>query len=85
MWKRSDSTGDWIIFDTSRDTFNYADKQLVANSSGAEAVTGGGFVRMDFLSNGFKIRSTDSYINASGGTYIYACFAENPFKYANAR
>jgi hypothetical protein len=85
MWKRSDSTGDWIIFDTARDTFNYADKQLVANTSGAEAVTGGGFVRMDFLSNGFKIRSTDSYINASGGTYIYACFAENPFKYANAR
>jgi hypothetical protein len=85
MWKRSDSTGDWIIFDTARDTFNYADKQLVANSSGAEAVTGGGFVRMDFLSNGFKIRSTDSYINANGGTYIYACFAESPFKFSNAR
>jgi hypothetical protein len=85
MWKRSDSTGDWIIFDTARDTFNYADKQLVANTSGAEAVTGGGFVRMDFLSNGFKIRSTDSYINANGGTYIYMAFAENPFKYANAR
>jgi hypothetical protein len=85
MWKRSDSTGDWIIFDTARDTFNYADKQLLANTSGAEAVTGGGFVREDFLSNGFKIRSTDSYINANGGTYIYAAFAESPFKYANAR
>jgi hypothetical protein len=23
--------------------------------------------------------------NASGGTYIYMAFAENPFKYANAR
>ncbi len=85
MWKRSDSTGDWIIFDTARDTYNYADKQLVPNSSAAEQVTGGGFVRMDFLSNGFKIRSTDSYINASGGTYVYACFASNPFKYSNAR
>jgi hypothetical protein len=85
MWKRSDSTGDWIIFDSSRNTYNYADLQLCPNTSGAEQVTGGGFVRMDFLSNGFKIRSTDSYINASGGTYIYACFAENPFKYSNAR
>jgi hypothetical protein len=85
MWKRSDSTGDWTIFDTSRNTYNYADLQLNPNTSGAEQVTGGGFERIDFLSNGFKIRSTDSYINASGGTYIYACFAENPFKYANAR
>ena len=85
MWKRSDSTGDWIIFDTARDTYNYADKQLVPNTSGAEQVTGGGFVREDFLSNGFKVRSTDSYINANGGTYIYMAFAENPFKYSNAR
>jgi hypothetical protein len=85
MWKRSDSVGDWIIFDSSRNTYNYEDAQLVPNSSAAEAVTGGGFVRMDFLSNGFKIRSTDSYINASGGTYIFACFASNPFKYSNAR
>ena len=85
MWKRTDSTGDWIIFDSSRDAYNYAEKQLVPNTSGAEQVTGGGFVRMDFLSNGFKVRSTDSYINASGGTYIFAAFAENPFKYSNAR
>jgi len=85
MWKRSDSTGDWIIFDTARDTYNYADKQLVPNSSAAEQVTGGGFVREDFLSNGFKVRSTDSYINANGGTYIYMAFAENPFKIARGR
>jgi hypothetical protein len=85
MWKRSDSTGDWIIFDSARDTYNYLDKQLIANSSSLEVVTGGGFVRIDFLSNGFKVRSTDSYINASGGTYIYMAFAENPFKYALAR
>jgi hypothetical protein len=85
MWKRSDSTGDWIIFDTARDTYNYAQNQLIPNTSGAEAVTGGGFVRIDLLSNGFKIRSTDSYVNASGGTYIYMAFAEHPFKNALAR
>jgi hypothetical protein len=29
--------------------------------------------------NGFKIRNTDTWFNASGGTYIYMAFAENPF------
>jgi hypothetical protein len=41
----------------------------------------------DFLSNGIKIRSDMNvgYLNASGGTYIYAAFAEAPFKFASAR
>jgi len=30
------------------------------------------------LSNGFKIRGSDTSINGSGSTYIYMCFAENP-------
>jgi len=40
---------------------------------------------LDLLSNGFKVRGTGSAENTSGGTYIYACFAENPLKFANAR
>jgi hypothetical protein len=41
----------------------------------------------DFLSNGFKIRTDimDSAWNASGGTYIFAAFAESPFQTANAK
>jgi hypothetical protein len=39
----------------------------------------------DFLSNGFKIRSSGVWLNASGGTYIYMAFAENPFKIARGR
>jgi len=39
----------------------------------------------DFTSNGFTLRNNASAVNASGGTYIYLAFAENPFKYANAR
>ena len=34
----------------------------------------------DALSNGFKIRNSSAAMNASGGTYIYAAFASNPFK-----
>jgi hypothetical protein len=37
------------------------------------------------LSNGFKFRANYGNVNASGGTYIYACFAENPFQNALAR
>jgi hypothetical protein len=34
---------------------------------------------MDFLSNGFKLRTSGSEDNASGNTYIYYAVAENPF------
>ena len=81
MWKRTDSTGSWYIQDTARNPYNQATLSLYPNLSDAE--TGGD--DMDYLSNGFKVRDTFSYINASGGTYIYAAFAENPLKYANAR
>jgi len=84
LYKRTDAVGDWRMFDTSRDTYNVSAAQLLANTSGAEAnstVASG----MDFLSNGFKLRNADGYGNASGGTYIYAAFAENPFRMALAR
>jgi hypothetical protein len=40
---------------------------------------------IDFLSNGFKLRSGDVYENGDGELLIYATFAEDPFKYANAK
>lgn len=82
--KRTDSSDDWILLDTSRSTYNVSSLTLYANGSYAEDsnVTNRS---LDFLSNGFKIRSSGIYINASGGNFIYACFAENPFKFSNAR
>jgi hypothetical protein len=81
MWKRTDSTSSWTIYDTTRSTYNAVGVYLVPDSSGVE----GTYNAYDLNSNGIKIRGTDSSINASGGTYIYMAFAENPFKYANAR
>jgi hypothetical protein len=40
---------------------------------------------LDFLSNGFKIRNSWTDINASGGSYVFASFAESPFQTANAK
>jgi hypothetical protein len=81
MVKRTDSTGTWEMYDTSRDTFNVMSADLAANLSDAEVSV----ARFDSVSNGFKLRNTGAAVNASGGTYIYMAFAENPFKYANAR
>jgi hypothetical protein len=84
MIKRSSNAESWVIEDTARDPFNVAYKKLYANSSGAED-TGTGYGEMDILSNGFKLRASHPIQNANGDTYVYACWAENPFKFANAR
>jgi len=81
IFKRSDSTGNWQMIDTSINPYNNAGTDLFANLSNAET-SGYAF---DILSNGFKQRDNGAGQNASGGTYIYAAFAENPFKYSNAR
>ena len=75
---------DWCIQDTARDPYNPATKLLFAQSSAAEATAATNNV-VDTLSNGFKVRTTSGRANSSGATYIYAAFAENPFKYSNAR
>lgn len=80
--KRTDSTGgSWHTIDTSRSPYNQVGVALYLDLSAAESSD----FNSDILSNGLKIRNSQGEINASGGTYIYAAFAENPFKYANAR
>jgi hypothetical protein len=79
----SSSARNWEIIDTSRDTFNVAYRRLFANLSNAEDT--GVNPLVDYLSNGFKMRTSNSAVNGSGSTYIYMAFAENPFKNSNAR
>jgi len=81
LWKRYNTTGAWNILDTARDTFNLSGKALFPHLSNAEF---SGSV-MDINSNGVKLRDSSADNNASGGTYIFAAFAESPFKYARAR
>ena len=81
--KASTSATDWYIYDTARDTYNLAVAELNSNLTAAEQSNVYG--SMDVNSNGFKLRFATGEVNASGATYIYAAFAESPFKYANAR
>jgi hypothetical protein len=86
MIKRIDAIDSgWGIKDSARDSYNTMTASLFANSTSAES----GFAanKIDFLSNGFKVRddTTLGYHNVSGGTYIYMAVAENPFKLSLAR
>ena len=78
--KMSSSAGySWHIFDNKRDTFNAIDKRLFPDTADTES-TG---TNIDFVSNGFKFRSTGTGYNGSGNTFIYMAFAESPFVNSN--
>jgi hypothetical protein len=81
--KQINTTNSWRVFDTKRDSSNKAFHYLVPDTIDAENGTSN-TTDIDFLSNGFKMRGTASTINTSGGTYIYAAFAEAPGKYSRA-
>lgn len=82
MIKLSSVSGEnWYLLDSVRNTYNPEDKWLIANGSDAE----GTVTFVDFLSNGFKVRSNGNYVNYPSGTLIYAAFAENPFRNSLAR
>ena len=82
MVKRTDATNSWCILDNAREAFNPVDKYLLADDAGSEGTSG---LTFDFLSNGFKLKTSSAAVNASGGTYIFMAFAEQPFKFSNAR
>jgi hypothetical protein len=73
--KRTNSTGEWAMHDNARNPSNVVDKYLWANKPDAEGISN----IYDRCANGFKLRGTSTSWNASGSTYIYMAFAENPF------
>jgi len=76
MVKRSDGgTSGWYTLDSARNTFNVVQNRIEPNTSNTEST---GLNIFDFVSNGFKLRDSDTAWNVNGGTYIYIAFAENP-------
>ena len=68
MFKRSDSTGDWLIYDVMRGIVTGgSDERLEPNTSDAAASS----VACEVTPTGFTVTSTGTYMNASGGNYIY--------------
>lgn len=73
MIKRTNTTSGWAIFDSARDGYNGATRTLYADQTLAE--DSNSFI--DFTANGFKNRSTQAVVNASGSTYVYIAIAEH--------
>ena len=80
--KKTDGSASWWLVDSTRNPFNVTNKYLLPDASTEESA-GSDYTTADFVSNGFKIRNTSTAFNS--GTHIYMAFAEQPFKYANAR
>ena len=78
LLKNFGATEQWAMYDDKRNSFNLVDDRLRPNSNAAEDVHGG----IDFVSNGFKIRSADI---SAPQNYIFYAVASSPFKTANAR
>ena len=83
MLKNTARGADWRINDSTRQDVNDEGGHLLLANSNSSEITNE--YDIDFLSNGFKLRSGDVYENGSGEAFIYMAFAEAPFKYANAR
>ena len=93
LLKNMDTGGggyDWVLYDTVRDTYNVGYQFLCPNSTSKELRRGSDSADktdrfIDILSNGFKIRNSNANYNASAETFLWAAFAEHPFKTARAR
>ena len=82
--KRTNSSENWALWDSKRTGVNPNGRLLRPDSSTDE----GGDVsahRIDMLSNGFRLKNSDSKGNGSGDTYVFFAFAEAPFKNSRAR
>ena len=71
--KRTDSTGDWYVWDSARGIVAGNDPYIALNTTAAE-VTGTDYVDTD--NSGFQLSSTaPAALNANGGTYIFLAIA----------
>jgi len=74
--KKTDASGNWILFDNKRPGFNLTDNFLQPDLADAEAVNNSN-QRIDMLSNGFKIKGSGNATNSSGNNFIYMAFGQS--------
>jgi len=79
IFLRRTTSGYFNVINSARDTYNPVNKYLSWNATDTE----GSGANVDFLSNGFKLRTTSSGFNQSGTTFVYGAWGDVPFKYNN--
>ena len=77
--KQTNSTGNWMLWDSKRLGYNPDQNEMYANTNHAEQTDD----RIDLFSNGFKLLENTAGFNGSGDTFIYMAFAEAPFVNSN--
>tara|TARA_R100001443_G_scaffold1770_7_gene6235 strand:+ start:13120 stop:14154 length:1035 start_codon:yes stop_codon:yes gene_type:complete len=70
---KTDSGEAWEMFDDKRIGYNEKNYRIYANANDIQDTN----IRLDMLSNGFKIRTTGSHVNENGDTMIYAAFGQS--------
>ena len=76
VWaKRTDSSGGWFMWNEDKPGYNVINQRILSNTNAALDTSNDN--RIDFLSNGFKIRDDANAFNNSSGKYMYMAFAEN--------
>ena len=71
--KRANGDDWWGLYDSIRSPYNVTKERIYPNTNDA----GADVTNVDFLSNGFKLRKTDSAINGDAGNYIYMAFGQS--------
>ena len=84
LQKRNSDSGPWVILDGKRNPYNPVNKTLYPSEDEDEYTNTGSDPQVDFLSNGFKVRSSYPSFNGTNDDLIWMAFASVPFKYANA-
>ena len=81
MAKKTSGTGTWFMWDNKRTPFNVINIRMLANTSAGDDTSNDN--RIDFLSNGFKIRDNSTSFNDNNSSMFYMAFAENPLVATN--
>ena len=82
MIKDTSQATNWEMYDVKRNPGNVRNLKLGANLNVAENGSDLGNTsqnNIDILSNGFKMRTSNTDTNVDGDTYVNMAFAENPF------
>ena len=79
--KAIDATENWQVRDTARSTSNANSQVRIYWNSNAAEGSASTASPIDFLSNGFKVRGSNSEINSN--TIVYGAWGDVPFKYNN--
>ena len=79
--KINGGTDSWFLNDVKRQTYNPSQQYMRPNENSAEGTSTAH--QIDILSNGVKIRSTDTAYNTNGSKYIFLAFAQAPLVASN--